>query len=119
MNKFDNQVNTLNFVYLGELEIYKDNRIVYTGKNYQATEKASINNLQNSEIFVLYKFDKDKQVRIDDEMQINYPPDRYAMLRVFDKNMNIQTIKKQNVVKYLNSIFCTAILCYKRELQQK
>lgn len=111
LNKFDNQVDTLNFVYLGELEIYKDNRIVYTGKNYQVTEKASINNLQNSEIFVLYKFDKDKQVRIDDEMQINYPPDRYAMLRVFDKNMNIQTVKKQNVVKIFEFLFF-ALLVY-------
>ena len=104
-NKFDDQVNTLSFFYLGELEIYKNNRIVYTGKNYQLTEQAKINNLENSEILVLYKFDKDKQVRIKDSQQINYPPDRYAMLKAFDENMDIHTVKKQNVVKILEFLF--------------
>ena len=114
-NKFDNQVSTLNFVYLGELEVYKNNRIIYSGKNYQIAEKARINELENSEIFVLYKFDKDKKVRIVDDMQINYPPDRYAMLRVFDENMDIQTVKKHNVVKIFEFLFFALLVFASKE----
>lgn len=114
-NKFDSQVNTLNFIYLGELEVYKNNRIVYTGKNYQIEEQAKINNLENSEILVLYKFDKDKQVRIQDSQQTNYPPDRYAMLRVFDENMNIYSVKKQSIVKILEFLFFALLVFATKE----
>jgi hypothetical protein len=114
-NKFDHQVNTLNFVYLGELEVYKNNRIVYTGKNYQLTEQAKINNLENSEILVLYKFDKDKQIRIQDSKQMKYPPDRYAMLKVFNENMEIHKVKKQNVVKILEFLFFALLIFATKE----
>ena len=104
-NKFDHQVNTLNFAYLGELEVYKNNRIIYKGKNYQQREQTKINNLENSEILVLYKFNKDEQVRIQNSQQKNYPPDRYATLKVFDENMEIHRVKKQTIVKILEFLF--------------
>ena len=67
-------------------------KIAYIGQSYSIKNKVLISDTKNADIDVYYKFEKDT-VRITSQ-PINYPPDKYASLQIFDNEKNLLYQKK-------------------------
>ena len=70
------------------LKFIKNKEKIYKAKNYITNEKITLSDIQGAEIDIYYKFDKEDPIKIISEREINYPPDRYASIQIFDNDMN-------------------------------
>ena len=108
--KISPDTNSINVVFLGDVEIYKNKERIYNAQNYIANEKITLTDIQGAEIDIYYKFDKDNPIKIIDERAIEYPADRYASVQIFDTDMNILKSEKTNLTKFSEVLFIIIFL---------
>lgn len=108
--KISPDTNSINVVFLGDVEIYKNKERIYKARNYIANEKITLPDIQGAEIDIFYKFDKESPIKIIDERRIGYPADRYASIQIFDTDMNLLESKKTNITKFSELLFIILLL---------
>lgn len=108
--KISPDTNSINVVFLGDVEIYKNKERIYKARNYIANEKITLPDIQGAEIDIYYKFDKESPIKIIDERRIGYPADRYASIQIFDTDMNLLESKKTNITKFSELLFIIILL---------
>ena len=108
--KISPDTNSINVVFLGDVEIYKNKERIYKARNYIANEKITLPDIQGAEIDIYYKFDKESPIKIIDERRIGYPADRYASIQIFDTDMNLLESKKTNITKFSELLFIILLL---------
>ena len=108
--KISPNTNSINVVFLGDVEIYKNKERIYKAQNYIANEKITLTDIQGAEIDIYYKFDKESPVKIIDGRGIGYPADRYASIQIFDTDMNLLESKKTNLTKFSELLFVIILL---------
>ena len=101
--KIEQDIEDLNLIFLGEIYVYKNTDLIYSGKNYETNEITTIENLSDSSLKILYKFNKKEAVKINSTFSKNYPPDRYGMIQVYNKDMEYLSSDKTNLTKFLGS----------------
>ena len=109
---FSNEISSLKIEYLGDLEIYRNNVKIYEGRNYLNENLVEINNISNNNLEISYKFEKNEgnEVRLRAENPRDYPPDRYAKLKILDSNSQIYKTEKNNVTIFVELIFIGLII---------
>ena len=108
--KIEQDIEDLNLIFLGEIYVYKNTDLIYSGKNYETNEITTIENLSDSSLKILYKFNKKEAVKINSTFSKNYPPDRYGMIQVYNKDMEYLSSDKTNLTKFLEAIFILLML---------
>ena len=108
--KISPDTNSINVVFLGDVEIYKNKERIYKARNYIANEKITLPDIQGAEIDIYYKFYKDNPIKIIDEREIEYPAERYASIQIFDTDMNILESEKTNLTKFSELLFIIILL---------
>ena len=108
--KISPDTNSINVVFIGDVEIYKNKERIYKARNYIANEKITLPDIQGAEIDIYYKFDKESPIKIIDERRIGYPADRYASIQIFDTDMNLLESKKTNITKFSELLFIILLL---------
>tara|TARA_B100002019_G_scaffold119753_1_gene102819 strand:+ start:480 stop:2549 length:2070 start_codon:yes stop_codon:yes gene_type:complete len=102
--------NSINVVFLGEIEIYKNKEKIYEAKSYIANETITLSDIQGAELDIYFKFNKENPIKIIDERAIEYPADRYASIQIFDSNMNLLKSEKSNLTKLSELVFLIILL---------
>ncbi len=108
--KISPDTRNINVAFLGDIEIYKNKEKIYKAKNYITNEKITLSDIQGAEIDIYYKFDKEDPIKIISEREINYPPDRYASIQIFDNDMNLLKSEKTNLTKLSELLFIIILL---------
>ena len=108
---FDSKNESLSIVYVGDLEVYKNNKKIYEGKSYLKRSEIQINEVNDKTLKIIYKFEKtnEDQIRILDYNLRDYPPDLYAKLQIFDTSSKIFKTEKTFVTYFLEVVFIMLI----------
>ena len=106
----DSETTDLYIEFLGDIEVYKNKKIAYIGQSYSIKNKVLISDTKNADIDVYYKFEKKDTVRINTSQPINYPPDKYASLQIFDNEKNLLVSKKTYITIVSELIFILILL---------
>ena len=108
---FDSKNESLSIVYVGDLEVYKNNKKIYEGKSYLKRSEIQINEVNDKTLKIIYKFEKtnEDEIRILDTNPRNYPPDLYAKLQIFDSSSKIFKTEKTFVTYFLEVVFIMLI----------
>ena len=106
----DSETTDLYIEFLGDIEVYKNKKIAYIGQSYSIKNKVLISDTKNADIDVYYKFEKKDTVRINTSQPINYPPDKYASLQIFDNDKNLLVSKKTYITIVSELIFILILL---------
>ena len=107
---FDSKNESLSIVYVGDLEVYKNNKKIYEGKSYLKSSEIQINEVNDKTLKIIYKFEKtnEDEIRILDTNPRDYPPDLYAKLQIFDTSSKI--FKTENIYNlFLEVVFIMLI----------
>jgi len=108
--KFDSKIESLSIVYVGDLTVYKNNKIVYEGSDYLKSNTVEINDLSNKSLDIIYKFQKIEgtEVRLGSK---DYSSDLYAKIQIFDSNSNIFKTEK-NIITYSSEVIFILLIFY-------
>ncbi len=108
---FDSKNESLSIVYVGDLEVYKNNKKIYEGKSYLRRSEIQINEVNDKTLKIIYKFEKtnEDEIRILDTNPRDYPPDLYAKLQIFDSSSKIFKTEKTFVTYFLEVVFIMLI----------
>ena len=108
---FDSKNESLSIVYVGDLEVYKNNKKIYEGKSYLKRSEIQINEVNDKTLKIIYKFEKtnEDEIRILDTNPRDYPPDLYAKLQIFDSSSKIFKTEKTFVTYFLEVVFIMLI----------